>query len=200
MKVIEINKDLLNAWDLSSVIKYTEWNEKNAQYFNLEAGKEHYRVLGYIADQVDSPVCIDIGTYYGFSALALASSGKSVITYDVCDWIPDEDVEALTSKTHKNIKGKIMNCEYDMEEIIKSDFVVLDVDPHDGIQEVEILGVLEKSGFKGIVLLDDIHLNDAMKQFWNSIKQKKIDITQYGHWSGSGLVIFDPERYEIVLS
>ena len=30
-KIIEISKDLVNAWNLSNVIKYVEWNEKNSK-------------------------------------------------------------------------------------------------------------------------------------------------------------------------
>jgi hypothetical protein len=46
------------------------------------------------------------------------------------------------------------------------------------------------ANFKGRLFLDDIHLNPAMKCFWNSISETKADITDIGHWSGSGLVDF----------
>jgi hypothetical protein len=29
-----------------------------------------------------------------------------------------------------------------------------------------------------------------MKEFWNSIKQEKYDVTDKGHWSGTGIVFF----------
>jgi hypothetical protein len=39
--------------------------------------------------------------------------------------------------------------------------------------------------------LDDINLNNPMKEFWNVITEDKYDISEYGHWSGTGLVIFE---------
>jgi hypothetical protein len=39
-------------------------------------------------------------------------------------------------------------------------------------------------------MLDDIHLNDDMKLFWNNITEEKYDLTSIGHWSGTGLVVF----------
>ncbi len=83
-----------------------------------------------------------------------------------------------------------MDCVNNMDEIVKSDFIVLDIDPHDGIEETRILEALEKNNYKGIVLLDDINLNPGMKNFWK-------DITEYGHWSGTGIVIFDSNRFDI---
>ena len=39
--------------------------------------------------------------------------------------------------------------------------------------------------------VDDINLNEAMWKFWASIKQTKSEITRIGHWSGTGIVLFD---------
>ena len=39
-------------------------------------------------------------------------------------------------------------------------------------------------------MLDDIKLNDEMRDFWSNIKEEKWDITSKGHWSGTGLVNF----------
>ena len=49
---------------------------------------------------------------------------------------------------------------------------------------------LKKINWEGYLVLDDIHLNDPMKEFWNQIDNEKYDITPMGHWSGTGLVIF----------
>jgi hypothetical protein len=60
------------------------------------------------------------------------------------------------------------------------------------------LNTLEKNGYRGIVILDDIHLNDHMNTFWNNITQKKHDVTNVGHFSGTGIIIFDQSRFQIV--
>ena len=60
-----------------------------------------------------------------------------------------------------------------------------------------IFDALKKKGFSGIVLVDDIKLTEGIKTFWNEIEHKKYDLTKYGHWSGTGLVIFDSSRFEL---
>lgn len=196
MKVVEVSRDLVNSIDLNPLMKYIDWHE-NSKFFNLEAGKEHYRLLAYLAEQIDSDLLIDIGTFYGFSAMALSRSNKQVITYDVCDWIPDNLENSVKNK--ENVVCKITDCTNDMDTVTKSTFVVLDIDPHDGKGEREIIQSLKMNNFKGVLFLDDINLNKDMKDFWNEIELPKFDLTSYGHWSGSGIVLFTDE-YEFVLS
>lgn len=196
MKVVEISRELVNSVDLNPYLKYIDWHE-NSKFFNLEAGKEHYRLLAYLANQIDSEILIDIGTFYGFSAVALSSSSKPVVTYDVCDWIPDNLEHSVKNK--ENIVCKITDCINDMDTVTKATFVVLDIDPHDGKGEKEIIHSLKMNNFRGVLFLDDINLNNDMKSFWNEIDLPKLDLTNYGHWSGSGIVLFNDE-YEFVLS
>lgn len=184
--------------DLESHLKYVDWTSKNSNYFNLDAGKEHYKLLAYLAKEVSGKSYVDIGTYLGSSAVALATNEcANVITYDVCDWIPDE--LECSAKTKSNIDLRIMDCVNDMDEVVKSDFIVLDIDPHDGIEETRILNTLRGLNYKGFVVLDDIHLNPDMQRFWDSITEDKVDVTKYGHWSGTGIIIFDRVRFQFVL-
>jgi predicted O-methyltransferase YrrM len=197
-KEIKLTKDLVDAYDLSSAEPFVAWS-KNAHYFDLEAGKEHYRLLGFLAEKIGGDFVVDIGTYMGLSALALSTTGTKVITYDICDWIPEVDVVQKSVKTKENVEFRVANCLHDMEELVKADFIVLDVDPHDGCQEPVIMDRLEKHGFKGVLFLDDIHLNAEMHAFWNDIKQTKFDLSPYGHHSGSGVVVYDPSRFTFSL-
>ena len=52
-----------------------------------------------------------------------------------------------------------------------------------------ILDFLIDNNWHGKLLLDDINLNQEMKNFWNGISHEKYDLTDIGHWSGTGLVI-----------
>ena len=195
VKLIELNEDYINRVDMEDLMKYVKWN-KNSEYFTADAGKEHYKLLAYLSSVIDENFYVDIGTYFGFSAIALSANPKAtVVTYDVCDWIPDE--EPVTVKTKTNVKTKIMNCVHDMSEIVKSKLVVLDIDPHDGIEEVNIMAALRSNGYRGLVVLDDIHLNDDMNNFWKSIPEKKYDVSQFGHWSGTGIVVFDDTYIDV---
>jgi len=40
------------------------------------------------------------------------------------------------------------------------------------------------------MVLDDIHAFPEMEILWNKLIFNKVDITSYGHWSGTGLVDF----------
>ncbi len=78
--------------------------------------------------------------------------------------------------------------EQPIEEIHSSPFIMLDID-HSGKTEKEILDFLVDNNWHGHLLLDDIYLNNAMKDFWNNITLEKYDLTHIGHFSGTGLVI-----------
>lgn len=198
MHTITLDFETLNAVDLSDQLKYVEWSE-SSKYLTLDAGKEPYRLEAFLAKELqNSTPHIDIGTYTGLSALALSCDpNQKVVTYDVRDWIPDD--KELTVKTKPNIEMRLLDCCREIEELCKAKLILLDIDPHDGIEERNIVQQLKKHGFKGILLLDDINLNANMKAFWDSITEQKIDVTEYGHWSGTGLVIFDPTNYQVIV-
>ena len=80
-------------------------------------------------------------------------------------------------------------------ELIKNSSFILYDTVHNGIIEKEFHDYLIESNWQGICLWDDIHfrangkIRQGMQDFWNSINDNnKIDITDYGHWTGTGLV------------
>lgn len=102
------------------------------------------------------------------------------------------DKRMLLGNVPNNIEFRIGDFTQD-SEICKSPLILIDTDPHDGIQEEEFHRFLLSSAYKGLVIWDDIHLNPAMRAFWDSIKgsvKTKVDLTAFGHWSGTGLVIY----------
>ena len=159
-------------------------------YFNVNAGVEHYRLLAFISNQLmGNQTIYDLGTYKGFSALALSSNKNvNVVTYDI------EDVEKTINMKHiKNIQFVVKDALLDIEKMKDSPVIMLDVDPHDGVQETAIINKLVEVGYRGIVICDDIHLNQGMKIFWTFIPSHltKYDISDFGHHSGTGLVVFN---------
>ena len=63
----------------------------------------------------------------------------------------------------------------------------------------EIFKALQKYKYKGLLFLDDIHQSKEMDDWWNTITLPKYDLSKYGHFSGSGIVVFDPSKYNIIL-
>lgn len=195
---IVLDKDEIGDVDLSGLNKYVEWHKENFQYFNLGPGKEHYKLLAYLSKTLGCKKLVEFGTYIGQGTVALSyDETKEVHSYDIYSWFPEDG--SLTAEKRENIALHI--CDYigDIPEIVEDcDLVFLDID-HTGVTERVIMDALRRAGYKGLVLIDDTNLNDEMRQFYAEIPEKKLDVSGVGHWSGSGLVVMDPTRFEVVL-
>lgn len=155
------------------------------EHFKKAPGEEAYALYAYISENMQEGSTIaDLGTLQGLSALALSYNPDiKVISYDI--------------DLSKNIVGDKDNIEFieknmfdDLDRILECDLILLDVDPHDGIQELDFFDILEEKKYKGNVLCDDIHHNLGMQNFWHKVKRSKMDLTEYGHHSGTGFVEF----------
>lgn len=188
---IIINANIIEKIDLTEFMKYAEWEPHFSQFLVYDVGKEHYKLLSYIVKNYlnKDDLIIDIGTFIGLSALALSCNGNKIVTYDVKDNIPDDK---LTIKNIDNIDYIIGDCLDDKELLLKSKLIMLDID-HSGIEEEKILNMLRENNYKGIVIMDDINIFEPMKQLWDSIKEKKYELTKYGHWSGTGIILFSED-------
>ena len=75
-------------------------------------------------------------------------------------------------------------------EILKSAKIIsLDI-AHDGFQEKAFTDLLERIGYKGFLICDDIHniYYPNMNPWWKSINVEKYDVTKVGHHWGTGIV------------
>lgn len=197
---INLDYDTVSKRNNDNLLYYMSWNPQYSYYINEKPGNEHYRMLAEISHQLpDGAVISDIGTYYGASALALSSNPKvNVTTYDINVCIPTYR-DILTPIHKHNIRQKVMSGQLDIANISKAHVVCLDIDPHDGIEEIKFFKLLEEHKFRGILLCDDIFLNEGMTSFWEYIPKhyKKVDITHIAHYTGTGAVIFDPEYIDL---
>ena len=186
-KTIQIDKDEVRDLDVSQLeaisLNKNDW---------LSAGQSEYRLYAWLSSQFDKSIILDVGTRTGGSALALShNENNQVISYDL--------QEHGASQIKKN------NIEFKIQDFREDDslnwdhvsIIMLDVDPHDGVQEEEMMEFLEDKGWKGILLLDDIGPQwPEVEDLWNRITYPKINVTEVGHLSGTGLVNFD-EKHDI---
>ncbi len=184
-KILNLSNNELNSLDTSYINEYSNVLVNplhDTFYFHLESGKEHYRLLMYISTLYNNEIIFDIGTNKSMSALALSyNKSNKVKTFDL--------VKVLdTNPVVDNIEYILGDSTKD-SDLIKSNLIFLDVD-HDGIYEDIFYDHLKNINWKGILILDDIKLNEEMDNFWNRIEEEKYDITNIGHWSGTGMVIF----------
>jgi len=189
-KILQITKQELNRIDYSNYIK-TIMSIPNYQgYFFLEAGKEHYRLISYISTLYNNRTLIDIGTYQGFSALALGYNGQNVVkSYDIKK---EKEVDLISKDISltNNISFYIENILDDLNTLLSSPFIVLDT-AHDGIFEEKVIKCLIDNNWNGILLMDDINEYPALSYIWKNLKKEKHELTYKGHWSGTGIAIFN---------
>ena len=184
---IRLNNELLDNFKL---INHEYLVDKN--YYDLESGKQEYRLYSYLSTLFENITILDIGTYTGRSAVSFSHNEKNkVISYDINDCINNNNHNIYTKS---NIEFRIENVLNDInKEFLKNvKIILIDID-HFYTIEKEILDKLNELDYDGLILLDDIiHPSskefEAMQKLWNEIEDEKYNITKYGHWSGTGLV------------
>jgi len=177
-------------------------------------GKEHYFFLAALAIQLKGKHIIELGTHTGDSAFVLAYANRAfnndnkITTFDI-------QLKPRTLVDYKNIEYRLENMfdkdnrEKNRDFLLSSDLIFIDIDPHEGLMEYDMYLWLKANKYRGLIVFDDIHLGrghmgstrpHSMQEFWDKVdKNDKIDLTPVGHWSGTGLVYFSPEKYIFLL-
>ena len=185
MKKLVINKKLVEEQPIAHLAKYQEkWCKPSFMSWDQPAGHTEYHLYAYLSHLVNNTSILDIGTLFGGSALALSDNhNNSVISYDL-----------MSIETHipgnfekENIVLEVRNFMEDDLDYSNVDFILIDVDPHDGKQEPPMIQFLVDKGFEGLILLDDILL-PGITPMWNSLEYEKYNVTEIGHYSGTGIL------------
>lgn len=180
--ILAITNDELDKFTFTDFNKMVEHSDQ-LQFINAPSGTSHYKLLAFVSTLFSNQLLYDIGTNSGRSAIALSHNPCNLIkSYDIIQLLP-------VNYYKKNIEYIIGDCTTD-KNILTAPVILLDT-AHDGTFENIFYSFLLENKYKGLLFLDDIHLNDPMKNFWNKITQEKYDLTSKGAWSGTGLVVFD---------
>jgi hypothetical protein len=164
---------------------------------------DHYRLLAgliFNLDRSQGPLSlIDIGTHYGTSArvmLDYSPDEDQVVTFDVASWksyettyLTESDFESgrLTQHLEDLKESEVFNRFVKL--LVNADFIMCD-GPKDGVFERTFYSLLTTVKFpkkNRWLLLDDIRFPSEMPS-WRLISSPKIDLTSFGHFSGTGLV------------
>lgn len=193
---LNLNLDKLNTFNFDAMKDIVYWescvHKYDADALFYGAGNQHYQLLALIAEScVTGTRFLEIGTRLGMSSLAIHKGGNvSLTTCDLEDNIP----EGKSIKAFREIQFLVKDG-FDLLESEPWDVIFIDVDPHDGVQERRMISKLIEIDFKGILLLDDIHLSAEMQSFWDWIPAgRKVDLTRFGHSSGTGAVLFGDSK------
>lgn len=184
-KILEIKNEDLDKVVLSHYNEILSNLSVFALGFHFSSGREHYRLLSQISKFYEDELLFDIGSNNGCSALALSENKSNRIkSYDI------NFHEGVQHVIKDNIQFFLKNVLDESEFPNNCRFIMLDT-YHDGKFERIFYNYLIEKKYKGLLILDDIHLNNDMLMFWDSIKEEKHDLTSIGHNTGSGIIIFE---------
>jgi predicted O-methyltransferase YrrM len=185
-----------------SVEKLNSFKLKNHEYlvhldyYDNLAGDQEYRLYSYLSEFFNDSFILDIGTLNGRSAVALShNESNTVLSFDINDHIKDDNHVIYSKSNIKFNKNFTLDC-LTPEIIKKTKIVMIDIDHHGGT-ELKIMEKLKILNFKGLIILDDImnhpdpNINMEMKELWDKIPYNKYDVTEYAHWSGTGIVVMN---------
>jgi len=166
-------------------------------YPNIWPG-EHYKLLAGLMLSLKPRLVVEIGTSMGLSALAMKKNlppESKIFTFDIRDWKSDPD---YFLREEDFADGRLVQFLDDLSQLAvfskhgdtlkNADFIFLDASK-DGVTEKKFLENFQLVPFRDgmLILLDDIRLWNMLK-IWRDISMPKLDLTSFGHWSGTGIV------------
>lgn len=171
--------------------------ESRPYYPNIWPG-EHYKLLAGLVLALHPKVVIEIGTATGLSGLSMKkylSPGSKIATFDIIDWKSYAD-SCLKEDDFKD--GVLFQYVDDLSDpsvfpkyrqlLEEANMIFIDAEK-DGIMEQKFLDNLRNIAFntRPLIVFDDIRLWNMLK-IWRNISLPKLDLTSFGHWSGTGIV------------
>jgi predicted O-methyltransferase YrrM len=158
---------------------------------------QHYRILAGLAEAWGAKRVVEIGTYQGMSALALLESQaiEQLVTYDLVAW----DKLGGTLLRRADFGDRLQQRLGDLSDpdafaaasdtLAHADMMFIDASK-DGVFEPAFLTQLFElePAQPQLIVLDDIRVL-TMVRVWNDIALDKFDLTSFGHWSGTGIIV-----------
>jgi predicted O-methyltransferase YrrM len=159
---------------------------------------EHYKLLAALVRILKPSKVIEIGTFTGMASLTMSKylpPGSKLFTYDVVGW---ETLSDTCFRPNDFADRKMQQVLDDLSDpatmqnnahILKDAELIFVDGPKDGQFEPRFLENLKLVEFKRptLLLFDDIRLWN-MLSVWRNITKPKLDLTSFGHWSGTGLL------------
>jgi hypothetical protein len=178
---------------LNSIVR--SFTPQEIAEFNGVPGKEHYRLFSYFAQLFEDSVILDIGTKRGSTALALSiNASNTVYSFDETDRIVNNPLKHLMNiEFHRDNLLNPDVCKKWEETILKSAFICLHTDVHNGTQELNFYHYLKKIGYQGFMICNNIwEFKDMRDNFWYKLpEENRYDLTHLGHLTGTGIITFN---------
>lgn len=183
---IILNDSLINQIDLTKLQSFLGPTQNEPLLKGPDKGFNYYKTLAYFSTLFENSTIFDIGSGHGHSALALSyNESNKIISFDVNR---SREIQIIG---RQNIQYLLENA-LKHSDILKCPLIYLDVN-HTGDFEKEIIDFLWDNEWKGLLVLDDIFDYHGLMMLWESIVIPKYNITEYGHFSGFGIIDFAEE-------
>jgi predicted O-methyltransferase YrrM len=153
---------------------------------------DHYRLLAALVETVGIAQAIEIGTFTGLGALTLAHAGARVLTYDVVAWNQFANTILRPDDFDGGIEQRIGDLgdagffESQVAALRSANLIFID-GPKNGVFEPAFVPMLVPLLRPGQLLVFDDIRKLTMLQLWRDLPLPKLDVTSFGHWSGTGL-------------
>ena len=161
---------------------------------------DHYRLLAGLLTSLRPRSIVDIGTHMGTGTRVMLDYAPKarIDTFDLTPWDEFEKTfltEADFVENGGQVKQHLVDLS-DSDEFVKfsallqqADFIMVDA-CKDGVFEEKfysLLSTLNMENKTRYMLLDDIRFTSELLS-WRRIESPKIDLTSFGHFTGTGLV------------
>ena len=171
---------------------------KSGPHWPLFWPGEHYKLLAALLQEIKPSVVIEVGTFQGLSALALKEHlppGGRLHTFDIIPW---QDIEGSALVAADFADGRLRQELGDLADpdvfrkhtplLQSAEFIFID-GPKNVVFEQKLIAAMDAIALpkRPIVMFDDVRLWN-MLAIWRGIRHPKLDVTSFGHWSGTGLV------------
>jgi len=159
---------------------------------------ENYKLLAGLVTVHKPRRVIEIGTLAGWSALSMKGSlppGSELITVDIVPWKEIKDTTFIPSDfedgTLRQVIGDLSEPAFFnrfAETLSGCDLLFVDA-PKNVVFERALLEQLYRIRLpaNALVIFDDIR-NWNMLKIWREISRPKLDLTSFGHWTGTGII------------
>lgn len=176
------------AW--KTEIKDINPDKSDSMFYNVFPG-EHYRFLKALARNLNPRKIIEVGTYTGMGTVALHQGcpTSALFTFDIIPWEDfDTHLENVDATQFIGDLSDPEQFEHFFPYIDSAELLFIDA-PKDGIFEYKFAKLLTKLTPRDtrVIVFDDIRFVNMMTM-WRGIKSPKLDISSFGHWSGTGIV------------
>jgi len=183
-----------NQIDLDGIKR--RFDENAATFLDVWPG-EHYKLLAALVEVLQPQHLIEIGTTNGASTLTmkhfLPGNGK-ITCFSDSPWenYPGTGmIETDFNDQLEHIQVDLSNslqAEEHHHTIEQADMIFINTLKNNALEK-GLFNLLDVLDFKKpvIIVIDDIRIMPMLK-IWRNITQPKLDMTSFGHWTGTGLV------------